>query len=461
MANEFHLKILHQGVSVWNDWRATSPHVRPNLARADLSRLDLSGVHFSAVDLCGANLGGAQLAAANLVEADLIGAILSRALLDGANLAQANLSSAMLKGAGLGKARFRHANLAGASLNGALGPGADFGGAKLGGADLAEADFTGANFCAAQLCRALLGQTNCSAVDFGRADLTEANLTEANLTEANLTGARFTAASVIGAAFARAIFRGTALADLDLSGARDLGLARHTGPSFLDLATLQRSRGHIPRAFLQGAGTPDELASAPGPSGSEPDLRTSLLCYDESDGDFVERLRARMLEDGHRVWHAPATWPGITKPRDGIEASWRPFDRFILVLSPEMMKRTSLIAEAFASALREESSEGPRVFYAIAVFPLRSRAAHWKCYDETVGRDIGRDIRGNPIPEFLDWTDAEAFESAYRELCAEFKTVRRAASSRGWKAKPVKPTGGLSGLPLFVSSRSGAPSVFS
>ncbi len=66
MANEEHVKILKQGVEVWNKWREENRDVRPDLIRADLFRADLNGA-----DLIDADLRGAGLKEAGLKEADL------------------------------------------------------------------------------------------------------------------------------------------------------------------------------------------------------------------------------------------------------------------------------------------------------------------------------------------------------------------------------------------------------
>ena len=63
MANAEHLRLLRQGVEVWNAWRAKEPTVPPDLSGADLSNALLSGLE--------ADLGGANLTEANLSGADL------------------------------------------------------------------------------------------------------------------------------------------------------------------------------------------------------------------------------------------------------------------------------------------------------------------------------------------------------------------------------------------------------
>ena len=79
MANPEHLKILKQGVKVWNEWRNNHDFIYPELSGADL---------------CGADLSGADLSGADLRRTDLCGADLSRALLSYSDLSYSFLSEA-------------------------------------------------------------------------------------------------------------------------------------------------------------------------------------------------------------------------------------------------------------------------------------------------------------------------------------------------------------------------------
>jgi hypothetical protein len=60
MANEEHLKVIQQGIIIWNKWKKMHPEVRPDLRGADLSFADLnfadlSYAHLDSADLRGAN----------------------------------------------------------------------------------------------------------------------------------------------------------------------------------------------------------------------------------------------------------------------------------------------------------------------------------------------------------------------------------------------------------------------
>ena len=119
MANEEHVKILEQGVKVWNKWRKENRDVRPDLLGADLLGAFLFGVFLNGANLSRANLSGAFLFEANLVGANLSGANLSRAFFLGANLFEANLSGVNLFEAHLGRTILFRADLRGADLRGA------------------------------------------------------------------------------------------------------------------------------------------------------------------------------------------------------------------------------------------------------------------------------------------------------------------------------------------------------
>jgi Pentapeptide repeats (8 copies) len=106
MAEQYHLQILKEGITNWNEWRQTHLEIKP-----DLSGADLSGANLPLINLAGANLSGADLQ-----EADLSGANLRLANLHETILIGANLQGAILGGADLDGAKLREANLSGTSM---------------------------------------------------------------------------------------------------------------------------------------------------------------------------------------------------------------------------------------------------------------------------------------------------------------------------------------------------------
>lgn len=107
MANEEHLRILRQGVEVWNRWRKENPDIRPDLFEANLRD----------AKLIGADLTDAKLTWADLIGNDLTDADLSWANLGGTNMAAAKLRGAKLIGADLTWANLIYADMSGADLS--------------------------------------------------------------------------------------------------------------------------------------------------------------------------------------------------------------------------------------------------------------------------------------------------------------------------------------------------------
>ena len=217
MANEEHLALLRQGVTIWNEWRKRNPRDRPDLSRARLDETFLFNANLSEADLewrkrnpdlSRARFDEVFLFNVNLSEADLSNAYLSHAGLEGANLNSANLSDAFL---------FR-ANLIGAKLNAA----------DLRRADLSQARLNGANFSGAKL--------------------NAANLSHSILRETDLSGADLSAT----------VLCETIFADVNLTTTKGLDKCRHDGPSAIDFRTLSLSKD-LPISFLRGCGLPDNL----------------------------------------------------------------------------------------------------------------------------------------------------------------------------------------------------------
>lgn len=160
MANDTHVQILKQGVSIWNKWRMEHPEVlNPDLSWADLRGMDLMWADFRDTDLGWANLSNCNLILANLQNADLTKA----------RLVKADLTKAMFDGA----------HLYGADLSRAYCYRTSFT-----GADLSQADLTRANFDTANLTDARLQEVNLSHTRFKNAALDNADFTGADLRSA-------------------------------------------------------------------------------------------------------------------------------------------------------------------------------------------------------------------------------------------------------------------------------------
>jgi hypothetical protein len=72
MANEEHLKILRQGIEVWNKWREANRDIQPDLSGANLHGANLDGADLGHLNLRGTILRGAYLKGAILSFTDLL-----------------------------------------------------------------------------------------------------------------------------------------------------------------------------------------------------------------------------------------------------------------------------------------------------------------------------------------------------------------------------------------------------
>ena len=244
MSNPQQLKILEQGVEVWNRWRAKDNRVEVNLRNARFVGVDLKKADFNLADLSNADFSGARLSEAffghaklcdmdlresdlwkanlyfaNLNGANLSSAILSEADLYHANLSEADISHADLNEANLGEANLSYANLYEANLSKTNLRNANLTGANLTGANLSYANLSGANLSGAKLNEASLNSAclknaNLSEADFQQAQMNDVNLIETKLRNADLRGAYLYQANLMDADLG-----GANLGSTDLSGA--------------------------------------------------------------------------------------------------------------------------------------------------------------------------------------------------------------------------------------------------
>lgn len=75
MANQEHLKIFRQGVSIWNQWRSENPDLKPDLSHTDLSDIDLSNTSILNTDMSHADLSESNFTDANFFAVNLLGSI--------------------------------------------------------------------------------------------------------------------------------------------------------------------------------------------------------------------------------------------------------------------------------------------------------------------------------------------------------------------------------------------------
>ncbi len=219
MANPEHLKILKQGVKVFNEWREENPDIDPVLQEANLRRADLSGANLRRADLSGANLRSADLFDADLTRAKLSDTNLIDASFMGAKLLMADLSFADLSQAFFINADLTRADLTEAELYRTDLSGANLYMADLSWASLVDADLFNANLTKAKLTEAELPEANLFRATLTEADLVSADLTDSDLRKASLFGADLTKANLTRADLRETVFTKANLSETFLESA--------------------------------------------------------------------------------------------------------------------------------------------------------------------------------------------------------------------------------------------------
>ncbi len=423
MANPKHLKILKQGVEVWNTWRKEQ-EAEPidligvdlcgmNLNDADFSDADLSDVNFSDASLSGANLKRADLKRANLKRASLCNTDFFAASLSDANFSDADLTSANFIGADLYDADFSNTDLSGARLSN-LG-GADFHGADLSSADLTYADLSGSNLKKAKLRGAKLDYADLSNTNLSGADLIGAYLTATKVYDANLSGVTLNGAQLLNAIFA----------NVDLSEVNGLEAVIHRGPSTIGLDTLYKSQGKIPDSFLRNAGIPEDVMEHFLPlirNGPPIQWHSCFISYSTKNEEFARRLHSRMRAANMRVWFAPENLKGGKKLHEQLFEAIQIHDRLLIVLSKHSIQSEWVMTE-IRKARETEKKEKRRKLFPIRLCDFET-LRDWTCFDADTGKDLAVEVREYFIPDFSKWKDHDAFESAFARLKKDLETEK-------------------------------------
>jgi hypothetical protein len=303
-------------------------------------------------------------------------------------------------------------NLQGINLSDLVVSGMGFRGANLRKADLSDsivefADFVDADLAGAKFHGASVYQSNFSRANLEYAQLVHCHFHEVQLTDANLR---------------RALIADMTWARLDLSKVKELDTANHLGPSSIGIDTVFLSGGCIPEVFLREAGVPDGLIALQQSlvKGIQPiQFYSCFISYSHQDEDFAKRVRARLQEEGLRVWFAPEDMQGGRKLLEQVEEAIRLHDKLLLVLSARSMASNWVKSEV-SRARKRELKEGKRVLFPIRLVDLES-INDWEFFDSTTGIDYAQEIRSYFIPDFSGWKDHDSFEAAFKRLLSDLR----------------------------------------
>ena len=365
------------------------------------AKLDLSGAFLS-----GAKLAGADLSHDNLSGVDLTGCNLRHADLEGANLQSAHVSRSNLS-----NAIFNRANMIGCSLVRTNLSSSTLQSAELRGADLSHSNLRYANLEGANL-----SETNLSSVDLAWANLKGANLRGANLTLtslklADLTGADLRGAGITNANLESAIFLNTRLGitkfvNCDLRLVIGLESARHTGPSTIGLDTLARSRGSIPKVFLENAGVAAPLVAAQDVlNGVKRAYPTVLIIGSAGDSELAGRLRSGLAAAQIPCWAIAADDEKAMQSGDIALDHTIYYDRLVLLCSVESLESPQA-SQYLAQLAGSQRSEFDRNIITLAADSL--------FYDRE--DRLCNTLKQGLVLDFRSWQDVKIYGEALTSL---------------------------------------------
>lgn len=305
-------------------------------------------------------------------------------------------------------------------------PGAvlDLSKAKLIHARLRALDLSGADLKAAHLSFADLGRADLSLADLRGAELRYATLVGAQLSGAQLNGADLSRAQLSGANFSGSTFGSTILGGVDLSEAKGLDRVIHHAPSTIGIDTLYFSEGHIPEAFLRGAGVPDTLITFTKSLVANPiEFYSCFISYSTKDQEFAERLYADLQAKGVRCWFAPHDAKRGRKLHEQIDEAIRVHEKLLLILSPHSMN-SNWVKTEIANARAREQQEGVQILFPVSIVP-HSAILDWKCFDADSGSDSAREIRECLIADFHNWKNHDSYQKEFDLLLRDLQSKRK------------------------------------
>jgi hypothetical protein len=352
MADPDHHEILKQGVKAWNEWRDSNPYVRPDLRELDLQGIDIRDAYLAEADLSRVDFSGRDLSGMHLDFADFT------------------------------EAKFNNANLTKANLRRSIFFRADLIGANLEGAELQAADFR----------QAYLMKANLKGIYLGGVDFTQAALTHADLSGSTLNG--------------------TVFGENYLDEVIGLESVIHNGPSVIGIATIYRSKGGIPEAFLRGAGVPDNfIVYAPSLIGQALEFYSCFISHSSKNHEFAKRLYDDLQNRGVHCWFAPENLKIGDKFRQRIDESIRLHDKLLLVLSEDSIS-SAWVEDEVETALERERNENRLV-----LFPIRIDDA----VVNTQQAWAASLRRQRHIGDFTNWKDHATYQELFERLLRDLK----------------------------------------
>lgn len=274
-----------------------------------------------------------------------------------------------------------------------------------------------ANLSRANLSRALLSRTNLSYTNLSGAFLNSANLRNALLYDANLSGADLSGTNLYGANLYGANLRGarmmlTTITNVDLRGTKGLAEIEHLGRSVVQLDTIQLPQDGSALQFLRGVGVSDEWIAFYQATMMHPiQYYSCFISYSSKDDVLARRLHADLQDKGVRCWFAPEDIKIGDQIRKKIDEAIHLQEKLLLLLS-EYALASDWVEDEVEAALEKERRQGREV-----LFPVRLD----ECVTQTSQAWAAKLRRTRHIGDFTNWTDPQAYQSAFDRLLRDLK----------------------------------------
>jgi len=303
------------------------------------------------------------------------------------------------------------ANLRGADLTGA-DRGFDLEGVDLSYAFLSRADLSYANLKGADLRRTDLSHANLRGTDLSHADLSYADLKGANLFVADLIETHLTGADLMGADLTAARLNGTTIAKVDLRATEGLATIEHSGPSHIELFSIQLPQDGSALHFLRNVGVPDEWINDYLAHIIQPiQYHSCFISYSSEDTILAQRLHADLQAQGVRCWFAPEDMKIGDRIRQRIDEAIHLQDKSLLLLSAQSIA-SSWVEKEVEAAFEKEDRQSREV-----LFPIR--------LDDTIMQTTQSWAatlrRTRHIGDFTQWKEPKIYRVAFARLLRDLK----------------------------------------